>query len=51
MLTAEVLITPIVSRLANDNRVRQSALLLGAALFTISFLLQFIATFQTGPAR
>jgi hypothetical protein len=51
MLLAQVSIEPIVSRLANDSRVRQSALLLGAVLFTISFLLQFIATFQTIPGH
>jgi hydrogenase/urease accessory protein HupE len=44
---SQAVVKPIASRLAKDNRVRQRALLLGALLFTISFLLQFIATFQS----
>jgi hypothetical protein len=33
------------AKLANDEHVRQRSLLFGAALFTVSFALQFIATF------
>jgi hypothetical protein len=36
----------LVSRLANDARVRRRALLFGAALFIVAFLLEFAATFQ-----
>jgi hypothetical protein len=35
----------IVSKLANDANVRQTALFIGAVLFTVSFLLQLIGTF------
>jgi hypothetical protein len=49
LLAAQILVEPVVSRLANDNHVRQTALLLGAALFIFSFVLQFIATFQQSP--
>jgi hypothetical protein len=36
----------IVHWLANDSRRRQRALLIGAALFTMSSLLQFVATYS-----
>jgi hypothetical protein len=36
----------LVSKMANDSRVRRTSLFLGAILFTLSFALQFIATFQ-----
>jgi hypothetical protein len=36
----------IVAKLTNDAHVRRSALALGAGLFTVSFVLQLIATFQ-----
>ena len=35
----------IVSRLAHDSQVRQTALFVGAVLFTASFVLQLIASF------
>jgi hypothetical protein len=38
-------IEKVVSKLANDGRVRQRFLFLGAAFFILSTLLQFIATF------
>jgi hypothetical protein len=41
----------VVGKLANDSRVRQRALFLGAALFTVSFVLHFIATFQGSTDR
>jgi len=36
----------LVRRLANDSHVRQKALFLAGLLFTVSFVLQFVATFQ-----
>lgn len=36
----------IVSRVAKDEHIRQRSLLLGGVLFTLSFVLEFIATFQ-----
>ena len=45
MYLSQIFVEPIVSRLANDSRVRQRALFVGAVLFTLSFLLQFVASF------
>jgi hypothetical protein len=38
-----------VSKLANDNDIRQTSFLVGAVLFTLAFALQFWATFQNAP--
>jgi hypothetical protein len=46
-LISRIVVEPIVSKLANDDRVRQTSLVFGAVLFTIGFVLQFVATFQT----
>ena len=35
----------IIQPLANDSKVRQRALFIGAVLFTLSFVLQFVATY------
>jgi len=35
----------IVSRMANDSKVRETSFFVGAVLFTLSFLLQLISTF------
>jgi hypothetical protein len=36
---------PILTKLADNNRLRQNSLVLGAILFVAGFMLQFIATF------
>ena len=36
---------PLIAKMANDSKVRQTSLALGAMLFTMSFILQFIASF------
>jgi hypothetical protein len=42
----EKLALRIVTSLVNDSRRRQNCLLFGAALFTISTVLQFLATYE-----
>jgi hypothetical protein len=53
-LLAPVLINSVfakaaISRLANDAHARQTSLGLAAILFTASFILQLLATFQQPP--
>ena len=40
------LLGSVISKLANDDHVRQRSLFFGGALFTLSFVLQFIATLR-----
>ena len=40
----------IVGALAKDKKVRQRSLLMGAVLFTLAFVLQFLATFAASGA-
>ena len=51
LLLAQIFVEPLVSKLANDDRVRQRALFLAAVLFTVSFVLQFAATYQKPDGR
>jgi hypothetical protein len=50
-LASQYVVEPVVRRLANSSRARQNALIAGATLFTISFILQFVATFQKAPSH
>lgn len=49
LVASQIVVQPLVSKLANDTQVRQTALFLGAGLFVLSFALQFISTFQHVP--
>jgi hypothetical protein len=44
---SEKVLKKFVSIMAGDKGVRQASLVIGAALFTVSFLLQFAATYTT----